>query len=45
MKCALYVSGETNQSIPLRRNSVHAQQLYRTYCKQSVKYLCELRDV
>jgi hypothetical protein len=39
MKCALYVSGEMNQSISLRRNSVHAQQLFRTYCNFTPIYL------
>lgn len=39
MKCALYVRGERNQSIPLRRSTARAQQLYPTYCKQLVIYL------
>jgi hypothetical protein len=41
MKCASSVSGETNQSIPLRRNTLMAHELYPTYCKQSAKYLSE----
>jgi hypothetical protein len=41
MKCALYVRGMTDHSVPLHRSDVRAQQLFRTYCNFGPNYLSE----